>query len=160
MCETDDTPPQCALTSHCATFMVTTLRAQLEPDCFADEIAIDFPSMGHLVARVRRAFLADAGTEQNEPLTAQVSLSSDEAQRGTVVPVEILVRAVCDQCGGRGEVWAEPCESCEGNGHLIVPRWLTVAVPRGVADGTCLNFRVNTPHDAAVRIQVRVAITA
>jgi hypothetical protein len=46
------------------------------------------------------------------------------------------------------------------NGDLVVPRWLTVAVPRGVADVMRLNFRFNTPHDAAVRIQVRVAITA
>ena len=39
-----------------------------ENDCFADEVAIDFPSVAHLVARVRRAFLADASGERAETL--------------------------------------------------------------------------------------------
>ncbi len=132
-----------------------------ESDCFADEIGIDFPSVDHLVARERRAFLAgDSKAEDVNTLTRQLSLSSEDASRGAVVPLELLLRETCERCGGRGETWAERCAACDGSGDSVVPRWLSVVVPPGVADGTRLHFRVSAPREASVRVQVRVAITA
>ena len=58
---------------------------QMTDECFADEIAIDFPSVGNVVDRMRTAFLgehADAGV-----LRAEVSLSQREALAGHVVSV-------------------------------------------------------------------------
>ncbi len=132
-----------------------------ESDCFADEVGIDFPSVDHLVARERRAFLAgDAAAEGADTLTRQLSLSSEDASRGAVVPLELRLRETCERCGGRGEIWAEHCTDCDGTGDSVVPRWFSVVVPPGVADGTRLHFRVSAPREAAVRVQVRVAITA
>ena len=137
-------------------------------DCFADEIAIDFPSAGHFVARVRRAFLAgDAaacasgspGDDFDGPITRRLCLSSEEAERGTIVPLEVLLRETCERCGGRGEIWAEPCADCDGAGDAVVPRWVSVSVPPRVTDGTRLHFRITAPREAAVRVQVCVAIT-
>ena len=54
-----------------------------------------------------QAFLADASGERAETVKAEVCLSSEEANRGAVVPVDVLLRATCSQCGGRGETWAE-----------------------------------------------------
>ena len=54
-------------------------------ECFADEIAIDFPSVDTMVARVRDSFLgepADADT-----LTTEVAVSTREASRGVVLPL-------------------------------------------------------------------------
>jgi hypothetical protein len=131
-----------------------------EPDCFADEIAIDFPSVDDLVQRVRRAFLASDAHERSEPLVRHLCLSSDEAYRGTVVPLELALRDTCEACGGRGGTWLERCDACAGNGDQPVSRWLAVTVPPRVVDGTELHFRVRAPHDASVRVQVRVAVTA
>ena len=67
-------------------------------DCFADEIAIDFPSIEPLIPHVRDRFLgveADADT-----LLREVSLSRREASRGIVVPVEVPLRSTCQRCGG------------------------------------------------------------
>jgi hypothetical protein len=126
-------------------------------DCFADEIAIDFPSVGDLVARVRDAFLGErAGGD--DTLTTEVSVSSRDAWRGTVVPLEVPLRGTCEICGGRGETWTEPCGQCAGTGERQLSHAVRLAVPAGVADGARLRFRVNRPHAAPLRVEVRVAI--
>ena len=130
-----------------------------ENDCFADEIAIDFPSVAHLVARVRRAFLAEASGERGDTVRAEICLSSEEAHRGAVVPVMVLLRATCSQCGGRGETWAEPCRACDGSGQALVPRRLRVTVPPRIIDGSRFHFRIRAQHEASVHVEVRVAIT-
>ena len=130
-----------------------------EPDCFADEVAIDFPSVAHMVARVRRSFLADGSTDRNETVKAEICLSSGEAYRGAVVPVMVLLRATCAECGGRGETWAEPCRSCDGTGHALVPRRLRVTVPPRIIDGSRFHFRIHAQHEASVHVEVRIAIT-
>jgi len=66
-----------------------------ENDCFADEVAIDFPSVAHLVARVRRSFLADATGDRGETVRTEICLSSGEANRGVVVPV---TEWICPDC--------------------------------------------------------------
>ena len=63
--------------------------SQLTHECFADEIAIDFPSVGNVVDRMRDAFLgapADAGV-----LRADVSLSQREAEAGHTVSLRVPV---------------------------------------------------------------------
>jgi DnaJ-class molecular chaperone len=130
-----------------------------ENDCFADEVAIDFPSVAHLVARVRRSFLADAIGDRGETVKTEICLSSGEANRGAVVPVTVMLRATCQECGGRGETWAEPCRACDGSGHALVPRRLRVTVPPRIIDGSRFHFRIRAPHEASVHVEVRVAIT-
>lgn len=125
-------------------------------DCFADEIAIDFPSIDQFVSRVRDRFLgirADADT-----LLTEVSVSRREASRGTVVPVEVPLRSTCEQCGGRGETWAEPCLKCRGTGEWLVRHPVRVSVPAGVVHGARLRFRVSSPVAAPLRVEVRVAV--
>ena len=84
-------------------------------ECFADEIAIDFPSVGRVVDRMRDAFGERApGEDDRAVLTTDVSLSTRDAVAGRMVPVEVPVRGLCPDCGGRGESWTEPCASCCG----------------------------------------------
>jgi DnaJ-class molecular chaperone len=130
-----------------------------EHDCFADEVAIDFPSVAHLVARVRRSFLADASGERGDTVKTEICLSSEEAHRGVVVPVMVLLRATCSECGGRGETWAERCQACDGSGHALVPRRLRVTVPPRIIDGSRFHFRLHAQHEPSVHVEVRVAIS-
>jgi hypothetical protein len=125
-------------------------------DCFADEIAIDFPSAGRVAERMRDAFLGDA--PGGDVLSAELSLSPREAFDGLVVPLDLPIRGVCQACGGRGESWETPCERCGGTGESLVRHSVRVTVPAGIADGATFRFRVTSPHAGSVRVVVRVAI--
>jgi molecular chaperone DnaJ len=124
---------------------------------FADEVAIDFPSVGSAVERMRHAFLeSDPG---NDRLRAEITLSSRQAGAGAAVPLEVPLRSTCRGCGGRGEVWSETCGRCEGTGHALHRQWLTVSVPAGVAHGDRFNFSVTPLSGPRTRVEVRVAVT-
>ena len=125
-------------------------------DCFADEIAIDFPSVDPLVDRVRDAFLGER--EDDDTVTAEVSLTAGEAFRGAVVPIEVQLRGTCRVCGGRGETWTEPCLSCCGTGDATFRHLVSVSVPARIADGARVRVRISSPHAAPVRVEVRVVI--
>jgi DnaJ-class molecular chaperone len=125
-------------------------------ECFADEIAIDFPSVGRVVERMRDAFLGEG--EEGDVLRAEVSLSQREAFAGLVVPLSVPVPITCPHCGGRGETWTEPCDLCSGTGRSLCPTPVRVAVPAGVADGACFRFRITSADRSSVRVEVRVAI--
>jgi hypothetical protein len=125
-------------------------------ECFADEIAIDFPSVGRVVDRMRDAFLGEG--EKSDVLHAEVSLSQREAFDGLVVPLSVPVPITCPHCGGRGETWTEPCHLCRGTGHSLCHHAVRVSVPPRVADGACLRFRIKPPDASSVRVEVRVAI--
>jgi hypothetical protein len=125
-------------------------------ECFADEIAIDFPAVGPVVERMRDAFLGEAA--ENKVLRADVSLSPREAVHGLVVPVEVPVRATCPHCGGRGETWTEPCGLCDGSGAANMCYPVRVTVPPGVADGARFRFRLTSPDTRVVRVELRIAV--
>jgi hypothetical protein len=132
------------------------MMSQMLHECFADEIAIDFPSVGNVVDRMRDAFLGervDAGV-----LRTEVSLSQREAFAGHVVSLRVPVRITCPNCGGRGETWTEPCALCRGTGESLFHQTLRVSVPPRVADGACVRIRLKSPDAASVRVELRVAI--
>lgn len=125
-------------------------------ECFADEIAIDFPSVGTVVDRMRDAFLGERADA--DVLRAEVLLSAREADGGLVVPIELQVPGTCTTCGGRGEVWTNRCHACRGTGESLFRRRLRVSVPAGVADGARFRFRLASSHAAPVRVEVSVFV--
>jgi hypothetical protein len=130
--------------------------SQMTHECFADEIAIDFPSVGNVVDRMRTAFLGEH--VETGVLRAEVSLSQREAQAGHVVSLKVPVRITCPNCGGRGETWTEPCALCRGTGESLFHQALRVSVPPRVADGACVRFRLKSPDAASIRVELRIAI--
>jgi hypothetical protein len=129
---------------------------QLPHECFADEIAIDFPSVGNVVDRMRDAFLGERADA--DLVRAEVSLSQHEAFAGHVVSLNVPVRITCPHCGGRGETWTEPCALCLGTGESLFQGALRVSVPPGIADGACVRFRLKSPDAVSVRVELRVAV--
>jgi hypothetical protein len=125
-------------------------------ECFADEIAIDFPSVERVIDRMRDAFLGERADP--DVLHADVSLSPREAFAGLVVPVEVPVRVTCLQCGGRGETWTEPCDLCGGRGDARMYHGVRVPLPPGVAHGARIRFRLRSPDDSSVRVELHVSI--
>lgn len=123
---------------------------------FADEIAIDFPSVAPAVARMANAFLESDHT--NDRLHADILLSRRQAGTGAGVELEVPVRSTCRGCGGRGEVWSETCATCCGSGHALRHERLTVSVPAGVVHGERFTFRVLIASGPPTRVEVRVAV--
>jgi hypothetical protein len=130
--------------------------SQMTHECFADEIAIDFPSVGNVVDRMRTAFLGEC--VDADVLRAEVSLSQREAFAGHVVSLKVPVRITCPNCGGRGETWTEACGLCRGSGESLFHHALRVSVPPRVADGACVRFRLKAPDAVSIRVELRVAI--
>lgn len=128
----------------------------LTQSCFGDEIAIDFPAMATIVDRVRDQFrLADAGLAQE---CAEVVVTPQQATDGIIVPLGLVLRGLCAECGGRGESWSEPCAVCAGSGEQDQPHHFRLAVPAGVSDGTRFRFVVSPPQVRATRVEVTVSI--
>jgi len=125
-------------------------------ECFADEIAIDFPSVVRVVERMREAFLGNEGDAG--VLRAEVALSQREARGGQIVSLNVPMQVTCPDCGGRGETWTEPCTLCRGNGHSTFEQPLRITVPPRVADGACFRFRVKSPDATALRVEVRIVV--
>lgn len=125
-------------------------------ECFADEIAIDFPSVGDVVGRMRDAFFGERNDA--DVLSTELQLSTRDARRGLVVPLAVPIRGTCPICGGRGESWTERCDPCCGTGASLFHHAVHVSVPPGVTHGARFRFRVTSPHAATVRVEVRVAI--
>jgi hypothetical protein len=125
-------------------------------NCFADEIAIDFPSAGRVVERMRDAFLGEVS--RDDVFATELPLSRRQAHDGLDVRLTVPIHGACATCGGRGESWAEPCAQCLGTGESLFHHSVRVAVAAGVTDGATFRFRVTSPHTGSVRVEVRVAI--
>ena len=62
---------------------------------------------------------------------------------------QFVTQSSCTQCGGEGQVIAQPCTNCAGRGRREVERKLTVKVPAGVDDGS--RIRINGSGEAGIR---------
>jgi molecular chaperone DnaJ len=60
-----------------------------------------------------------------------------------------VVERGCPTCRGSGEVIADPCRACEGEGRALKRRSLSVKIPAGVDEGT--RIRVSGEGEAGVR---------
>lgn len=123
--------------------------------CFADEVALDFPSMTHALERIRHGLLGD---ERRVPLPAALRLSHHEALEGTVRPLKVPVRLTCVVCGGRGESWSSHCRRCEGSGIEIRRHEVQVSIPAGVAHGATFHFSVVPRHETPTRIELQIVV--
>lgn len=121
---------------------------------FADEVDIDFPSVSALVDRMRSSFFGPSP----DPVAAEVRLTPRQATNGVRVPVDVSLPHTCPICGGRGEIWLDPCGACAGSGAGLLPHQLQLVVPPGVRDGTCLWFDVAPAYAAPRQVQVRISI--
>ena len=127
---------------------------------FDDEIAIDFPSLHAAVERMRASFVeASAEEDDRRRLSAELVLSPREAFDGVTVPLDVPVRRVCLACGGRGEIWPDPCDGCEGSGEALGCHSVRLVVPPRVQDGDRFALSVTAPHAALTRVEVRVILS-
>ena len=122
---------------------------------FADEVDVDFPSVSGLVSRMQTSFW---GAAEGGPLSTEVRLTRRQADTGLHVPIDVTLPHTCPVCGGRGEIWLEPCGACAGSGAGLLPHQLQLVVPAGVRHGTRLHFDVTRPYAPVTRVHVRISI--
>jgi len=122
---------------------------------FADEIAIDFPSVSSVLDSMRDAFFT---AEPAVTLSAEMVLTAREAFDGITVPFEVPLRRTCGRCGGRGEVWTEWCATCGGLGEVAASHPVRVQVPARVREGATFRFSVTPPGSPSTVIEVRISI--
>jgi DnaJ-class molecular chaperone len=139
---------------------VLALRLDRRDEWFEDEIAIDFPSVNAAVERMRAGFVA-ASTESDHrgQLSAELHLSAREAFNGVTIPLDLPVRKVCHACGGRGEVWPDPCEGCDGTGEAVARHPVRLVVPPRVQNGDRFALSVSAPSAPLTRVEVRVILS-
>jgi hypothetical protein len=124
-----------------------------------DEVAIDFPSLDEAVERMRDAFLAPLEEGDRQPeLSAELRVSAREAFDGVTVSLDVPIRRLCAACGGRGEIWSERCERCDGIGQALARHPVRLIVPPRVHDGRRFCLSVSFPLSSPTRIEVRIAI--
>jgi DnaJ-class molecular chaperone len=124
-----------------------------------DEVAIDFPSLDAAVERMFEAFLAPVDQAAGRPdLSAELKLSAREAFDGVTVPFDVPIRKLCSECGGRGEVWSDPCACCEGLGHRLVHHPVRFVVPPRVQHGERFSVSISSPLASPTRVEVLIAI--
>ena len=127
---------------------------------FEDEIAIDFPSLRPVVERMREAFVdASSDIDNHRLLSAELHLSAREAFDGVTVPLDVPVRKWCGHCGGRGEVWSEPCGGCDGTGEALGRHAVRLVVPPRVRNGDRFSLSVSAPSAPTTHVEVRVVLS-
>jgi len=127
---------------------------------FDDEIAIDFPSLHAVIERMRASFVAAAAEGDHRlPLSAELILSPREAFDGVTIPLDVPVHQICLACGGRGEIWSDPCNGCDGRGEALGRHSVRLVVPPRVQDGDRFALSVSAPHAALTRVEVRVVLS-
>ena len=127
---------------------------------FDDEVAIDFPSLRGVVERMRASFVATSAIDgSRRVLSAELHLSPREAFDGATIPVDVPVRKLCTVCGGRGEVWSDPCDQCDGTGEAVGRHAVRLVVPPRVQDGDRFALSFSAPSAPLTRVEVRVVLS-
>ena len=97
------------------------IGTSMSQDCFADEIAIDFPSVEPAVERMRDAFLGERPADDDRPRAAPRGDWCRAAKRGTGWWCRSRCRFA--PCAGTAAVAArsgrEPCTDCHGTGTRL-----------------------------------------
>ena len=101
--------------------------------------------------------------EGTQPITCGTCDGMGQVQRvRQSILGQMVTRTVCDTCSGSGEVIADPCRECRGDGRVVGDRDYTVTVPAGVGQGSTLRVarrgadgpRGGPPGDLYVHIDV------
>ena len=121
----------------------------------SDEVAIDFPSVSSVLDRMRESFFRG---EREAALSAEIVVTPQEAFYGTLVPLHVPLRRTCPRCGGRGEIWAEWCASCQGTGEVAAVEPVRLRLPPGVREGATFRFSVGPQSAPPTFVEVRITI--
>lgn len=79
--------------------------------------------------------------QRGSDLDVGITVSFDEAYRGSTRTFDVESSGVCPTCGGRGLVRENPCPTCDATGHVAQVRQIEVKIPAGVKTGSKVRIR-------------------
>lgn len=88
-----------------------------------------------------RGFQQTSMPVRGQDLEVDVTVSLDEAYRGTSRRLTVRAPKICDLCDGSGMVRGAMCPRCDGTGEITEPRTLEVKIPAGVRTGSRIRVR-------------------
>ncbi len=96
--------------------------------------------------------------EAAQGLNLEVILSTEEAARGVVLPVEVPTFEACPFCGGTGHDWEFTCASCGGDGVTEHGRPVRLRIPPMVTPGSLYEIPLDRMgvHNFYLRVHVFV----
>jgi DnaJ-class molecular chaperone len=71
---------------------------------------------------------------------AEITLTLEEAHRGTTRSLTLQTTDRCPDCGGTGSKDGRPCPTCRGAGLVRRPKTLDVNIPAGARDGSVIRL--------------------
>ncbi len=81
-------------------------------------------------------------SQRPEPqTTAEITISFDEAIKGTEKIVELQTTEVCPRCHGTGHIGGMICSNCQGSGRIRHKRKIKIKLPAGIENGHKLRLR-------------------
>jgi molecular chaperone DnaJ len=93
-----------------------------------------------------------------EGLNVEVVLSTEEAARGAVVPIEVPTFQVCPFCDGSGRDWLFSCAYCRAEGVVEHGERVDLRIPPMVPHGSFFEIPLDRMgvHNFYLRVHIRV----
>jgi curved DNA-binding protein len=89
----------------------------------------------------RRGARAGAGfSMRGQDIEAEISLTLEEAHRGTSRSITLQMTEACPDCKGTGSKDGKPCPTCKGAGAIRRPKSFDVTIPAGVREGSVIRL--------------------
>ncbi|MGA8595897.1 MAG: DnaJ C-terminal domain-containing protein [Bryobacteraceae bacterium] len=89
----------------------------------------------------RHSARASAGFRmRGNDVDAEITLSLEEAHRGTKRKISFEATETCPTCGGSGTQDRKTCPTCHGMGVVVRPKSLDVTIPAGVRQGSVIRL--------------------
>ena len=86
--------------------------------------------------RIFESVLGNRGPMRGQNVESVTEVTLEEAFQGTTRRLQLQSEAVCDTCGGSGQIASAVCHVCQGAGAVLRPKRLEVKIPAGVRDGS------------------------
>ena len=133
-----------------------------EPVDLMDSFESHRPSREEIEDHFARNFTR-RGVPKSHPvreLTMELTITSDAAERGGRLAIDVPIARPCDRCDGTGSTGYATCDDCDGRGLFWDSSRVDVILSRPVHDGTVVP--VSLSHlgvdNLYLRVCVRVAV--
>jgi DnaJ-class molecular chaperone len=118
------------------------------------------PSKDAIRQRFRRNYgdVEPAKGETVEPLTLEILLHTDEAERGGVLPIRVPTFRACPLCEGSGSDWGFPCLFCGTEGLIEEEREVRLKILPGICDNSLFELPISGLgiHNFYLRVLIRI----
>ena len=99
---------------------------------------------------------------RGQDVTAEITLTLEEAHHGGTRSISFQATEICPECGGTGRKNGKVCPKCHGAGALQSPRTFEVKIPAGIRNGSMIRLRGQgepgsggaAPGDLLLQVQI------